>query len=210
MFADTAQVFIAAGNGGNGFVHFRQEKYIDKGGPDGGDGGDGGDVIFEGDNNTNTLAAFRYNQQLTAEPGQAGSERKKHGKSGANLLIKVPLGTLVRDTDGLIADIVTPGQQAIIARGGKGGFGNAHFKSSTRQAPRVSELGEAGQAFTAKLELKLLADVGVIGFPNAGKSTFLSVVSQARPEIADYAFTTLTPNLGVATIDQTSRLLDDI
>lgn len=210
MFVDTAKVFISAGLGGKGALNFRREKYIDKGGPDGGDGGKGGDVVFVGDSNTNTLVSFRYNPELKAEHGQAGTERNKHGKNGSDLLVKVPIGTLVRRNDELLADIVENGQKIIIAHGGDGGYGNAHFKSSTRQAPRIAELGEQGESFEARLELKLLADVGLVGFPNAGKSTLLSVISNARPEIADYAFTTLTPNLGVADIDDSSLLVADI
>ena len=210
MFVDIAKVNIMAGNGGRGAVNFRREKYIDKGGPDGGDGGKGGDVIFVGDGNTNTLVSFRYNPKLKAEHGQAGTERNKHGRSGLDLTVKVPLGTLVYRNAELLADITDDGQKVVVARGGSGGYGNAHFKSSVRQSPRVAEIGESGEAFEAKLELKLIADIGVIGFPNAGKSTFLSVVSQARPEIADYAFTTLTPNLGVVDIDESGLLIADI
>ena len=210
MFVDSAVVSVVAGRGGNGKVSFRTEKYVEHGGPDGGDGGRGGDVIFVADQNINTLVDFRIKQELKAEPGQPGGDRKKHGRNGANKEVHVPCGTMIYRGDVLLADLVEHGQQAIIAKGGDGGFGNAHFKSSTRQAPRVAELGEKGEEFEARLELKLLADVGLVGFPNAGKSTFLSVVSNARPEIADYAFTTLTPNLGVADIDDTSLLIADI
>ncbi len=210
MFVDTAIVKIVAGRGGNGAVSFLQEKFVDKGGPDGGDGGDGGDVIFQADDNVNTLIDFRMRQELKANHGQAGDQRKMHGRNGADALIKVPVGTVVTRDGIVIADLTVNGEQAIIAKGGDGGFGNAHFKSSVRQAPRVAELGEEGEQFEAHLELKLLADVGLVGFPNAGKSTFLSVVTNATPEIADYAFTTLTPNLGVADIDDTSLLIADI
>ncbi len=210
MFVDKVIVKVKAGRGGDGHVSFRQEKFIDKGGPDGGDGGRGGSVIFMVDPNQNTLSQFRYKQELAAQPGTPGSQRKRHGKSGDDLTVKVPAGTQVYDTDELIADLTTPGQTAIIARGGDGGFGNAHFKSSTRQAPRVAEVGEEGESKELILELKLLADVGLVGFPNAGKSTLLSVVTNARPEIGDYPFTTLTPNLGVADIDESSLLLADI
>lgn len=210
MFVDTAKVLVSAGRGGNGAVSFRHEIYVDHGGPDGGDGGRGGDIIFIGDENTNTLINFRYHPELKAEPGQNGSKRDRRGKGGEDLFVKVPLGTIISRDDNLLADITENGQQVIVARGGDGGFGNAHFKSSTRQAPRVAEVGEPGDTFEAILELKLLADVGLIGFPNAGKSTFLSVVSNAQPEIADYAFTTLSPNLGVADIDSTSLLIADI
>lgn len=210
MFVDTAKVFIAAGTGGNGAVSFRREIYVDKGGPDGGDGGKGGDVVFEASENLNTLIDFRYKPELKAENGQHGSKRNRRGKSGDDLIVKVPMGTIVRRAGTVIADLTKNGERAVVAMGGDGGFGNAHFKSSVRQTPRMAELGETGDTFEAELELKLLADVGLVGFPNAGKSTFLSVVSNARPEIADYAFTTLTPNLGVADIDDTSLLIADI
>jgi len=210
MFADSALVIVTAGKGGNGALSFRREKFIEKGGPDGGDGGRGGDVIFMADENLNTLSHFRQRHELSAENGEAGSMRRRHGKSGEDLIVKVPVGTGIYRGDELIVDLTENGQQMVVAKGGDGGFGNAHFKSSTRQAPRVAEIGERGDSFEARLELKLLADVGLVGFPNAGKSTFLSVVSNARPEIADYAFTTLTPNLGVADIDESSLLIADI
>ena len=210
MFADSAIIQVVAGRGGNGKVSFRHEKFIDKGGPDGGDGGRGGDVIFEADEDVNTLGNFRMKQEVRASDGQSGDKRDRHGRSGADSVVKVPMGTIVFRDGVQIADLIENGEQIVIAKGGDGGFGNAHFKSSTRQAPRVAELGEDGESFTAQLELKLLADVGLVGFPNAGKSTFLSVVSNARPEIADYEFTTLSPNLGVADIDSTSLLIADI
>jgi GTP-binding protein len=210
MFVDTAKVFIAAGNGGNGNVSFRHEIYVDKGGPDGGDGGKGGDVVFEATENLNTLVDFRYKPELKAQVGKHGFKQNMRGKSGEDLIVKVPMGTIVRRDGRILADLTENGQRAVIAHGGDGGFGNAHFKSSVRQTPRMAELGEQGETFEAELELKLLADVGLVGFPNAGKSTFLSVVSNARPEIADYAFTTLTPNLGVADIDNGSLLIADI
>jgi len=210
MFVDTALVRVIAGRGGNGALSFRHEKFVDKGGPDGGDGGRGGDVVFEASNNVNTLANFRVRQELKADDGGAGGKQQKHGRDGNDIIVKVPVGTLVLRDGVAVADLVSDGQQAVIAHGGDGGFGNAHFKSSTRQAPRIAELGEAGDEFEAALELKLLADVGLVGFPNAGKSTFLSVVTKARPEIADYEFTTLSPNLGVADIDDTSLLIADI
>lgn len=210
MFVDTAKVFVQAGRGGDGAVSFRHEIYVDKGGPDGGDGGRGGDVIFVAIEGMNTLIDFRFKPELKGEPGQSGAKRDRHGKSGAPNYIKVPVGTIVKRDGQIIADLMEDGQQLVIAKGGDGGFGNAHFKSSVRQAPRVAERGEPGETFEAELELKLLADVGLVGFPNAGKSTFLSVVSNARPEIADYAFTTLTPNLGVADIDNGSLLIADI
>ncbi len=210
MFVDTAKVFVQAGRGGDGAVSFRHEIYVDKGGPDGGDGGKGGDVIFVATESLNTLLDFRYKPELKAEPGQAGAKRDRHGKSGSPLFVKVPVGTIVRREGQIIADFTEDGQQLTVAKGGDGGYGNAHFKSSVRQTPRVAEKGEPGETFEAELELKLLADVGLVGFPNAGKSTFLSVVSNARPEIADYAFTTLTPNLGVADVDDGSLLIADI
>lgn len=210
MFVDTAKVFIAAGKGGNGNVSFRHEIYVDKGGPDGGDGGKGGDVVFEASENVNTLVDFRFKPELKATPGQNGSKQNMRGRSGDDLIVKVPMGTLVKRDGEIIADLTKNGQRIVIAKGGDGGFGNAHFKSSVRQTPRMAEMGEPGDVFEAQLELKLLADVGLVGFPNAGKSTFLSVVSNARPEIADYAFTTLSPNLGVADIDDGSLLIADI
>jgi len=210
MFVDTAKVFIAAGNGGNGNVSFRHEIYVDKGGPDGGDGGKGGNVIFEASENVNTLIDFRFKPELRAAHGRNGSKQNMRGRSGEDLIVKVPMGTIVRRDGVIIADLTKHRERVVIAKGGDGGFGNAHFKSSVRQTPKMAELGERGEIFDAELELKLLADVGLVGFPNAGKSTFLSVVSNARPEIADYAFTTLTPNLGVADIDNTSLLIADI
>jgi GTP-binding protein len=210
MFVDTAKVLIQAGRGGDGAVSFRHEIYVEKGGPDGGDGGKGGDVIFVASENVNTLLDFRYKPELKAKPGQNGAKRDRHGRSGEALYVKVPMGTIVRKDGQVIADLTYDGQEVIIAKGGDGGFGNAHFKSSVRQTPKIAEKGEEGDTFEAALELKLLADVGLVGFPNAGKSTFLSVVSNARPEIADYAFTTLTPNLGVADIDDGSLLIADI
>lgn len=210
MFVDTAKVFVQAGRGGDGAVSFRHEIYVDMGGPDGGDGGKGGDVIFIASENVNTLLDFRYKPELKGEPGQAGAKRDRHGKSGEPKYVKVPMGTIVKKDGEVIADLTEDGQKVVVAKGGDGGFGNAHFKSSVRQAPRIAEKGELGETFEAELELKLLADVGLVGFPNAGKSTFLSVVTNATPEIADYAFTTLTPNLGVADIDDSSLLIADI
>lgn len=219
MFVDTAKVKLKAGDGGNGAVSFRHEIYIPKGGPDGGDGGKGGSIIFRADKDTNTLLDFRYNPELTAENGKNGSGQRSAGRSGKNLIVEVPVGTIVKkitlSEDGtaetvFLADLATDQQEAVIAKGGDGGFGNAHFKSSTRQAPVIAEVGEPGEAFEAALELKLIADVGLVGLPNAGKSTFLSRVSNATPEIADYPFTTLTPQLGVATIDRQDILIADI
>lgn len=210
MFVDTAKVLVQAGKGGDGAVSFRHEIYVDKGGPDGGVGGKGGDVIFEATENLNTLLDFRYKPELKAKNGANGSKTNRAGRSGEDLIVKVPVGTVIKRDGVVIADLTHDGEQHIVAVGGDGGFGNAHFKSSVRQTPRMAELGEKGEMFEAELELKLLADVGLVGFPNAGKSTFLSVVSNATPEIADYAFTTLTPNLGVADIDETSLLIADI
>lgn len=212
MFVDVAQVKVKAGDGGNGAVSFRHEKFIDRGGPDGGDGGKGGDVVLIASNNQNTLASFRYQREIVAPNGKPGTMRRKHGRSGLDYKIELPVGTTILADDGtVLIDLVTPGQVAIIARGGKGGYGNAHFVSSTRQAPRVAEKGEEGEDLTLTLELKMIADVGLVGLPNAGKSTLLSVVSNARPEIANYPFTTLTPNLGVVDIDEgTSLLFADI
>lgn len=210
MFVDVAKVFIQAGKGGDGVVSFRHEIYVDKGGPDGGDGGKGGDVIFEATENLNTLVDFRFKPELKAENGQNGSKAKRRGKSGEDKIVKVPMGTLIKCDGVVIADLTKHGERVVIAKGGDGGFGNAHFKSSVRQTPKIAERGEPGEVFEAELELKLLADVGLLGFPNAGKSTFLSVVTNARPEIANYAFTTLTPNLGVADFDDTSLLIADI
>ncbi|MBR3365565.1 GTPase ObgE [Candidatus Saccharibacteria bacterium] len=210
MFVDVAKVELHAGKGGDGAVSFRHEIYIPKGGPDGGDGGKGGSIIFRADKDTNTLLDFRYNPILRAEDGKNGSGQRSAGRSGKDLIVEVPIGTMVKKDSELIADLTHDQEEAVIARGGEGGFGNAHFKSSTRQTPKIAEIGEPGEEFIAELELKLLADVGLVGLPNAGKSTFLSVVSNAKPEIADYPFTTITPNLGVATIDGKDLLIADV
>ncbi len=210
MFVDTAKVKLQAGKGGDGAVSFRHEIYIPKGGPDGGDGGRGGSIIFRADKDTNTLIDFRFNPELKAENGKNGSGQRSAGRSGKDLIVEVPVGTVIRRDGVVLADLAADGQEAVIAKGGDGGFGNAHFKSSTRQTPVIAEVGEPGDEFEAALELKLIADVGLVGLPNAGKSTFLSVVSNARPEIADYPFTTLTPQLGVATVDDQDLLIADI
>lgn len=211
MFVDKTRVTVKAGDGGNGVVSFRHEKFVDKGGPDGGDGGDGGDVILVASKNQNTLAAFRHNKVLAAKHGQAGAKQKKHGKRGDDLVVQVPIGTVVLDKSAKqIADITNEGQQVTIAKGGKGGYGNAHFTSSTRQTPRVAEKGEPGEVLELIFELKMIAEVGLVGLPNAGKSTFLATVSNAKPEIADYPFTTLIPNLGVVDVDNESLIIADI
>jgi GTP-binding protein len=207
-FVDKVEVFVKAGNGGNGKLSFRHEKYIAKGGPDGGDGGNGGSVVFVASFNQNTLTAFRYQMELKADNGQSGEKRRKHGRTGKNLIVKVPVGTVASDKKGkVLADLVSDGQEAILAAGGKGGFGNAHFVSSRRQAPNFAEKGELGDEKQLILELKMIADVGLIGLPNAGKSTLLSKVSNARPEIANYPFTTLSPNLGVVDVDKSQSIL---
>jgi GTP-binding protein len=207
-FVDSVYVIIKAGDGGDGITSFRREIYRPRGGPDGGDGGDGGNVIFRASRNQNTLAAFRYKKRLVAENGKPGGKAKKHGRSGSDLKVDVPVGTMVVDKNGLVlADFTADGQTAVLARGGRGGFGNAHFVSSTRQAPQEAKKGEKGEEIEVRLELKMIADVGIIGLPNAGKSTFLSVISNAKPEIADYPFTTLVPNLGVVDIDSKKSLL---
>ncbi len=207
MFIDKVTVSIAAGDGGDGVVSWRHEKYVDRGGPDGGDGGRGGSVIAVASDSENTLARFRYDKRIAAEPGKNGSKRKKHGRSAPDLLVKLPVGTVVTRDGEVIADLTVAGEEVVLARGGGGGFGNAHFVSSIRRAPKIAERGEPGETFEAVFELKSIADVGVIGLPNAGKSTFLSVVSNAKPEIANYQFTTLIPNLGVVDIDKEHSLL---
>lgn len=212
MFVDSVEIDVKAGNGGNGAVSFRHEKYVDKGGPNGGDGGHGGDVILQASTRENGLANYRIQQTWTAESGQNGRDRDKHGRKGKDLIVSVPVGTQITDasTGALLADLTEDQQKFVICKGGHGGFGNAHFVSSTRQAPLVAEKGSPGEEKTLRLELKILADVGLLGLPNAGKSTFLSVVSNARPEIADYPFTTLAPSLGVVDVGGDSLLIADI
>jgi GTP-binding protein len=211
MFVDRVKITFQAGDGGEGAMSFRHEKFVDRGGPDGGDGGEGGDIVLEASRNQNTLANFRYKKLLRAESGQPGSKRKRHGKNAEDMIIDVPVGTVVSNEKGeVLADLTADGQMTVIAMGGKGGFGNAHFVSSTRQAPRVAEKGEKGEIIESTLELKMIADVGIVGLPNAGKSTLLSVISNAKPEIANYPFTTLHPNLGVVDVDSNSLLFADI
>ena len=212
MFIDKAIIQIKGGNGGNGAVSFHREKYVAAGGPDGGDGGRGGNVVFVAQDGTNTLADFRYKRKFKAEPGQNGGSGRCFGKAGADCVIPVPRGTLVYDneTGRLMADM-SGDEPFIAARGGRGGWGNSHFATPTRQVPRFAKPGVPGEAFEIRLELKLLADVGLVGFPNVGKSTLISVVSEAKPEIADYHFTTLPPVLGVVRIAEgTSFVMADI
>ena len=199
MFVDNAKIRVQAGRGGDGCLSFRREKFVPKGGPDGGDGGRGGHVVFQATSSLNTLTHFRFQPLLRAEKGQAGMGSNKHGADGEDLLIEVPLGTIVRDseTGEVVADLSGESVEVIIARGGRGGLGNEHFKSSTNRAPRRTTKGKAGEERLLELELKLLADVGLIGMPNAGKSTLISRISESKPKIADYPFTTLQPNLGV-------------
>ncbi|HXF87563.1 MAG TPA: GTPase ObgE [Xanthobacteraceae bacterium] len=211
-FLDEAKVYVRSGDGGNGCVAFRREKFIEFGGPSGGDGGRGGDVIVEAVEGLNTLIDYRYQQHFKARPGGHGMGKERHGAKGADAVLKVPVGTQVFDEDKatLLADLTEAGQRVVIAKGGNGGFGNARFKSSTNRAPRHANPGQPGEERWVWLRLKLIADAGLVGLPNAGKSTFLAAVSAAKPKIADYPFTTLSPQLGVVRIDDAEFVLADI
>ncbi len=208
-FVDKVRIFVKAGDGGNGAVSFRREKYVPKGGPDGGDGGDGGFVILRANHNLSTLLNFKYQRKFIAQNGQNGRGKKQAGKNGEDLIIDVPVGTIVKDasTGEILADLDRPGKMVCVARGGKGGRGNAHFATSVFRAPQIAEKGDEGEERWLELELKLLADAGLIGLPNAGKSSLISVMSNARPKIADYPFTTLVPNLGVVKIDENNEFV---
>lgn len=212
MFVDRAEILIISGKGGDGAVTFRREPYVPEGGPDGGDGGDGGSVIFEADRSLRTLMDFRYQRKYQAENGQNGMRRKRFGKAGQDLVIKVPVGTMIidKETGLLMKDLAKEGDRLVAAKGGRGGRGNVHFKNSVRQAPNFAEAGTAAKQRTVILELKLIADVGLIGFPNVGKSTLLSVATSAKPKIANYHFTTIDPNLGVVNLYDKSFVMADI
>jgi len=211
-FLDQAKVFVQSGDGGDGCVSFRREKYVAHGGPNGGDGGAGGNVIIECVSGLNTLIDFRYRQHFKAGRGHHGMGKDRTGARGSDVVVRVPVGTQIldEDKDSLIADFTEPGQRVMISRGGRGGFGNAHFKSSTNQVPRRADPGGPGEQMWLWLRLKLIADAGLVGLPNAGKSTFLATVSRARPKVADYPFTTLHPNLGVVTFDDDAFVVADI
>jgi len=212
MFIDSAKIYVKAGNGGNGMVSFRTARYVPNGGPDGGDGGRGGSIFFWASDGLSTLQDFRYKRKYVAEDGASGGQNNMFGRSGEDLRIRVPVGTLIKDADSgrVLADLTETGQEAVIVKGGRGGKGNVHFANSVRQAPNFARAGEAGEDCNLLIELKLLADVGLIGYPNVGKSTLLSVATSARPKIADYEFTTLEPQLGVVTVDDFSFVLADI
>jgi GTP-binding protein len=209
MFLDEVKIFVASGKGGDGIVHFRREKYVPHGGPDGGDGGNGGNVVMEASHTLSTLSRFRHQRRFNAQDGRKGGGSNKTGASGKDVVIKVPCGTIVynEESGDVLADLVDDGEQIVLLRGGKGGRGNARFASSRNQAPRMAERGEPGEERWLNLELRLIADVGIIGMPNAGKSTLLAAVTNARPKIAAYPFTTLQPNLGVADLDIDAQLV---
>src|SRR5262245_23320248 len=211
-FLDEAKVYVRSGDGGNGCVSFRREKFIEFGGPNGGDGGKGGDVVALAVEGLNTLIDYRYQQHHTAKNGRGGMGKDRHGANGADIVMKVPAGTQIYEEDGetLLADLAEVGQRTVLAKGGNGGFGNAHFKTSTNRAPRHANPGQPGEERTIRLRLKLIAEAGIVGLPNAGKSTFLAAVSAARPKIADYPFTTMHPQLGVVAIDEREFVLADI